>query len=142
MNTILEEKWREILAKNILSERKRLDLSQVALANKLGAKEGSTVSFWENGKGEFNVATLMKLCAIFSRMPNDLLTTDLRDSPPSQPPERHNKEEADTVEGGHKQPAAAKREEPPPKAEKGELQAMRRQVLEVLNKIEEMESAQ
>lgn len=144
MNTNSKEKWREILAKNIGLERKRLNLSQIALARNLGAKEGSTVSFWENGKGEFNVATLMKLCFYFNRTPDDWLTRELGEFNP--PPTRNRWEETEATESegivnessrGQLQPAAAQPEEAKPPKE--DLQEVRRQLLKLMNKVEAME---
>jgi transcriptional regulator with XRE-family HTH domain len=144
MNTILKEKWRENLAKNILLERKRLNLSQIALAKKLGAKEGSTVSFWENGKGEFNIGTLMKLCFEFNRLPNDLLMSVLGDS---NPPPKKNLWEDDSEEleekegGGQKKPATALPEEDEPPQKEGHdarILAVEQKAIDLLLELREL----
>lgn len=143
MNTNSKEKWREILAKNIGLERKRLNLSQVALARNLGAREGSTVSFWENGKGEFNVATLMKLCFYFNRTPDDWLTRVLGEfnPPPGKNRWLHDEIDSDS-EGGQLQPAAAQpeQEKPPQQEKKEDLQEVRRELLKLMNKVEALET--
>ena len=50
---------------NIVSHRKRLNLSQEQLAEKAGVKKFTTVSSWERGANLPNIETLFKLCEIF-----------------------------------------------------------------------------
>lgn len=132
--------WESFFAKNLRTERSRLGITQQDLASELGLKSGATVTQWEKSTSFPNLETFVRVCNFFQKLPTQMLYEDLTGT---SPPKKGKDEDTElVVEGGHKQPAAANREEPPPKAEKGELQAMRRQVLEVLNKIEEMESAQ
>lgn len=135
----------EKLSRNIKFERDRRGISQRKLAEELGLKGSSTVTHWEKGNNYPTLEIFVQLCVFFGKRPDEMLGIDLTGTSP--PKGGEDTEDTTSMammakEGGHKQPAAANREEPPPKAEKGELQAMRRQVLEVLNKIEEMESAQ
>jgi len=53
------------IVNNIVSHRKRLNLSQEQLAEKAGVKKFTTVSNWERGANLPNIETLFKLCDIF-----------------------------------------------------------------------------
>ncbi|MDR0306943.1 MAG: helix-turn-helix domain-containing protein [Chitinispirillales bacterium] len=55
----------ENIVNNIISHRKRLNLSQEQLAEKAGVKKFTTVSNWERGANLPNTETLFKLCEIF-----------------------------------------------------------------------------
>lgn len=54
------------IVSNIISHRKRLNLSQEQLAEKAGVKKFTTVSSWERGANLPNIETLFKLCEIFN----------------------------------------------------------------------------
>jgi len=55
----------ENIVRSIVSNRKRLNLSQEQLAEKAGVKKFTTVSSWERGANLPNIETLFKLCEIF-----------------------------------------------------------------------------
>ncbi|MCL2689198.1 MAG: helix-turn-helix transcriptional regulator [Chitinispirillia bacterium] len=55
----------ENIVANIVSHRKRLNLSQKQLAEMSGVKNYTTVSSWERGANLPNIETLFKLCDIF-----------------------------------------------------------------------------
>lgn len=57
---------------NIKDLMKIKDLTQSALAEKLGVKQ-NTVSQWVNGINEPNCETIINLCKILDSTPNELL---------------------------------------------------------------------
>lgn len=60
-------------SKNLKNLRTQANLSQTALANRLGVDQ-RTISAWENGVCEPDFVTLSKLCEIFNEDFNGLLT--------------------------------------------------------------------
>ncbi len=66
MDSIKEE-----VAKNLLYQRKKNNLTQKELADKLGVKHNS-ISSWENGTNSIDIETLFKLCEIFDISVNDM----------------------------------------------------------------------
>lgn len=147
INSLFPENWREIVARNILTERERLNLNQRQLSEKMGKKDPTTISKWENAEGTFNLDVLIGLCRLFGRTPNELLCEDLIYKPPQPPPkkgkhteggeelQRHVEKELQEMDAGGVSMAS---ESPPPKAEKEEIHAMKKQMLEMMMKLEEM----
>ncbi len=66
MGTVKEE-----IAKNLLYYRKKSNLTQKQLAEKLGVKN-SAVSNWENGANSIDIETLFQACNIFGITLNDI----------------------------------------------------------------------
>lgn len=66
MKTIKEE-----IASNLLFYRKRANLTQKELAERLGIKHNS-VSAWENGANSIDVEILFKICEILDVSVNDM----------------------------------------------------------------------
>jgi transcriptional regulator with XRE-family HTH domain len=129
----------DLLPSNILFERMRLKLTQRALAKELGFKGVGTVTFWESGKFEPPLATFLKLCKFFGRTPNEMLTSDLRTlSPPPHPPERP--PSGENTEGVLQESGGVARAAPLPQNKGDDLKEMRRQMLDIMIKIESMDS--
>lgn len=128
------ENWRIILARNIESERDRLSLNQEELAKRLGLNSYATVSVWENARGLPKMEIFEKLCTEFNRTPTEMMYEDLSLKPPPDDglPKESQVKEMDV--GG----ASKASESPPQKGEKEEIQEMRKQMLEMMMKLEEM----
>lgn len=65
------------LAKNIRYLRKKYELSQEDIANKLGYKSFTTIQKWESGVAEPSVVVVRKLADIFNVDMNALTTKDI-----------------------------------------------------------------
>lgn len=63
---------KETISKNISKFRKESGLSQKELAEKIGAKNLTTVSSWERGISSPDADTIIKLCELFHVSLNDL----------------------------------------------------------------------
>jgi transcriptional regulator with XRE-family HTH domain len=142
MITQMPENWREILAKNIIEERTRLNLLQKELANKVGLKDASAISVWENGKGRFNIDILVALCGIFGRTPNDMMYSYLigESPPPTRPPERP--PSGENTEGVVQESGGVARAAPLAQNKGDDLKEMRRQMLEMMMKLENLDGAE
>lgn len=64
-------KVREEIAKNVSFYRKKLNITQKELAEKLNLKS-SSVSNWETGINSVDIDTLHKICKIFNISMNDM----------------------------------------------------------------------
>ena len=62
----------ETLGKRIVSHRKRLGLTQDALAERLGVT-AQAVSKWENGTADPSTSNLLKLAKLYGISPEDLI---------------------------------------------------------------------
>ena len=139
-----------ILSKNIKFERNRRGLSQRDLATSLGFKGTSTVTFWEKGDNYPPLETFLQLCKFFERDPNEMLCKDLTalQPEPEQPPpkegkgtegvealQRHVEKELQEMDVG----GVSKAAESPP-SEKTEIQKMKKQMLEMMLKLEDMDA--
>jgi transcriptional regulator with XRE-family HTH domain len=151
-NSFLPENWRQMIAKNILYERERLNLNQRQLSEHLGKKDPTTISTWENAKGTFNLDVLMSLCVLFDRSPNQMLCEDLSIKP--QPPNGKAKKlephtsQSDSVLTGQGSESrvvemdvggvSSASESPPSVVEKGKVQAMERKLLEMMLELQDL----
>jgi DNA-binding XRE family transcriptional regulator len=68
----LEYGTRSVLGKNVLYHRKRLNLTQLDLAQKAEVTR-VTIANIELGTSNTSIPCLMRLCTIFDVTPNDLL---------------------------------------------------------------------
>jgi transcriptional regulator with XRE-family HTH domain len=66
-----------MLSKNIRFLRRRADISQEKLSQKLGYKSFTTIQKWEDGSSEPTVRTLNKLCEIFDVSMDEIVNSDL-----------------------------------------------------------------
>ncbi len=146
INSFFPDNWREIVAKNILTERERLNLNQRQLSELMGKKDPTTISKWENAEGTFNLDVLVSLCKLFGRTPTQMLFEDLLFKPPSPPPKksndteggdlhRHVERELQEMDVG----GVSKAAESPP-ADKTEIQEMRKKMLEMMLQLESMDA--
>lgn len=69
-----------MLAKNLRYLRKKNNMEQIELANKLGRKSSSSVSEWEKGKYTPKIGILNDIAEIFGVSIFDLVNTDLSES--------------------------------------------------------------
>lgn len=65
---------------NLRYLRKKNNMSQETLANKLGYKSFTTIQKWETGIAEPSVSILQKLANIFNVSMDELLNCDLEDT--------------------------------------------------------------
>ena len=140
MNINAPPKSLQTLSRNIKFERNRLGLSQRKLAEDLGLKGSSTVTHWEKGNNYPTLELFVVLCAFFGRTADELLEMDLTTLPP--PKLQTGPGEGETnKEGGRGQPARSQlpEEDKPPKEDKEDLKEVRRQLLQLMNKVEELE---
>lgn len=66
-----------MFAENLKYLRKKYDMEQIELANKLGRKSSSSISEWEKGKYTPKLKTLNEISKIFSVDIDDLMNVDL-----------------------------------------------------------------
>ncbi|NCC16574.1 MAG: XRE family transcriptional regulator [Clostridia bacterium] len=72
----MSESIKEIISNNISKFRKESGFSQKELAEKVGAKNLTTVSSWERGVSSPDADTIIKLCKLFNISLNDLYNID------------------------------------------------------------------
>lgn len=70
---------KEIISENIAKFRKEGGLSQKELAEKVGAKNLTTISSWERGVSSPDADTIIKLCKLFNISLNDLYNIENTD---------------------------------------------------------------
>ena len=70
---------KEIISDNISKYRKECGFSQKELAEKIGAKNLTTVSSWERGISSPDADTIIKLCTLFNISLNDLYSVEAKD---------------------------------------------------------------
>lgn len=68
----MSKSTKEIISDNIAKFRKEIGLSQKELAEKIGAKNLTTISSWERGVSSPDADTILKLCILFDISLNDL----------------------------------------------------------------------
>lgn len=105
----------------------------------------SQISLYENGKSYPPIPVARKICKHFNISMDDMFETDLRPEPPPQRKltpitegvelQRHVERELQEMDAGG---VSMVSESPPPKAEKEEIHAMKKQMLEMMMKLEEM----
>ena len=139
---IAPKNWQDLLAQNIRSERRRLLIDQNQLAEKLGLDSRATISIWETAKGLPKMEVFEKMCIVFERTPTELMYEDLTGkSPPPKLKSVPGEEGEASKEGGRGQPTGSQlpEEDKPPKEDKEDLKEVRRQLLQLMNKVEELE---
>ena len=70
-----------LLGKNIRYLRKRAEMSQEQLADKLGYKSFTTIQKWESGASEPPIGIAQKIALLFQVDMDDLLKVDLETRP-------------------------------------------------------------
>ncbi|MEN9582528.1 MAG: hypothetical protein RL641_482 [Candidatus Parcubacteria bacterium] len=60
------------ITNSLLTHRKRVGLTQMVVANKLGFTTAERISAWEKGKSMPSVVNLFKLAALFNTYPHEL----------------------------------------------------------------------
>lgn len=68
-----ETRYRENIARNIITYRKRCNLTQLQLAEKLSYSD-KAISKWERGEGVPDTLVMIELCEIFNVSLNDLIS--------------------------------------------------------------------
>lgn len=76
-----EMKIRANIAKNIAAYRKRCDLTQAQLAERISYSD-KAVSKWERGEGVPDTLVMLQLCEIFSITLNDLVAEKMKKQAP------------------------------------------------------------
>ena len=66
---------KEAVAQNLLFYRKRNQITQRELAEKLGVKHNS-ISSWENGINSIDIEILFRICNIFNISINDMFSRE------------------------------------------------------------------
>ena len=137
---VAPKNWQDVLAQNIRSERRRLLIDQNQLAEKLGLDSRATISIWETAKGLPKMEVFEKMCIVFERTPTELMYEDLTDTSPPKLKSVPGASET-SKEGGRGQPTGSQlpEEDKPPKEDKEDLKEVRRQLLQLMNKVEELE---
>ena len=132
--------WEGFFAKNLRTERSRLGITQQDLASYLGMKSGATVTQWEKSTSFPNLETFVRLCDYFEKHPTQMLYEDLTDTSPPKLKSVPGASET-SKEGGRGQPTGSQlpEEDKPPKEDKEDLKEVRRQLLQLMNKVEELE---
>ncbi|WP_312059336.1 helix-turn-helix transcriptional regulator [Anaerotignum sp.] len=69
---------KEIISDNISRYRRECGFSQKELAEKIGAKNLTTVSSWERGVSSPDADTIIKLCKLFNISLNDLYNVETK----------------------------------------------------------------
>ena len=132
------QKMLEALSKNIKRERSKREVSQRKLADELGLKGSSTVTHWEKLSNNPTLEMFFVLCGYFDKTPNEMCDF-LNLKPPKL--KRDVDEEVFETEtsGGRGQPTASvlASESPPPQGE--EVRKLRKQMLEMMQKLETFE---
>ena len=67
-----ENKFKENIARNITAYRKRINLTQLQLAERLNYSD-KAISKWERAEGVPDTVIMLKLCEIFNVTLNDLV---------------------------------------------------------------------
>ena len=76
-----EERIRNNIAKNITAYRKRCNLTQSQLAEKINYSD-KAVSKWERGEGIPDTLVLLKMCEIFDVTLNDIISDKVKKQQP------------------------------------------------------------
>lgn len=76
-----EQRYRSNIARNITAYRKRCDLTQAQLAEKI-AYSDKAVSKWERGEGIPDTLVMLQLCEIFNVTLNDLIADKVKKQAP------------------------------------------------------------
>ena len=77
-----EEKVRKNIAKNICEYRKRCNLTQSQLAEKINYSD-KAVSKWEREEGVPDTLVLLQMCEIFDVSLNDMISDKIKKQPPT-----------------------------------------------------------
>ena len=76
-----EQRYRNNIARNLTAYRKRCDMTQAQLAEKI-AYSDKAVSKWERGEGVPDTLVMLQLCEIFDITLNDLVADKIKKKSP------------------------------------------------------------